>query len=93
MGDVVVLPDVGWSFRNNTKVINGNHGWDPTMSDMLVGFRAIGPDFKVGYAKPGTFRNVCIYSLLAHLLGVTPEPNDGSLQEVGDMLKVAPPQF
>ena len=93
MGDVVVLPDVGWCFRNNNKVINGQHGWDPTMSDMLVGFRAIGPDFKVGYVRPGTFRNVCIYPLLAYLLGINPEPNDGSLQEVGDMLKVAPPQF
>ncbi len=93
MGDVIVLPDLGWCFRDNTKVINGQHGWDPTMSDMLVGFRAIGPDFKVGYVRPGTFRNVCIYPLLAHLLGITPAPNDGSLNEVSDMLKVAPPQF
>lgn len=93
MGDVIVLPDLGWVFRNNTKVIHGNHGWDNTASDMQVGFRAIGPDFKVGYVRPGTFRNVCIYPLLAHLLGITPSPNDGSLQEVSDILKVAPPQF
>ncbi len=93
MSDVVVMPDMGWVFRNNTKVHGGTHGWDPTMSDMLVGFRAVGPDFKIGYAKPGVFRNVCIYSLLAHLLGITPEPNDGNLQEVSDMLKIAPPLF
>ena len=93
MADVVVLPDLGWVFRNNTKVLGGTHGWDPTYSDMLVGFRAIGPDFKVGYVRPGTFRNVCIYPLLAHLLGITPAPCDGDLKEVSDMLKVAPPQF
>ena len=93
IGDVVVLPDLGWVFRNNTKVIAGNHGWDHTASDMQVGFRAIGPDFKVGYVRPGSFRNVCIYPLLAHLLGIIPEPNDGDLQEVGDILKVAPRQF
>jgi len=93
MGDVIVMPDLGWLFRHNNKVIAGNHGWDHTASDMLVGFRAIGPDFKVGYVRPGTFRNVCIYPLLAHLLGVTPEPNDGDLQEVSDILKVAPPKF
>ena len=93
MGDVVVLPDLGWVFRDNTKVNGGTHGWDPTYSDMLVGFRAIGPDFKVGYVRPGTFRNVCIYPLLAHLLGITPAACDGDLKEVSDMLKVAPPQF
>lgn len=93
MGDVVVLPDLGWVFSHKDKVIAGNHGWDPTMSDMLVGFRAIGPDFKVGYVRAGTFRNVCIYPLLAHLLGITPSPCDGTLQEVSDILKIAPPQF
>ena len=93
MGDVVVVPDLGWVFSHKDKVIAGNHGWDPTMSDMLVGFRAIGPDFKVGYVRAGTFRNVCIYPLLAHLLGITPSPCDGTLQEVSDILKIAPPQF
>jgi len=54
---------------------------------MQVGFRAIGPDFKVGYEKPERFRNVCVYPLLCHLLGVIPSPNDGTLDEVRDMLK------
>ena len=54
---------------------------------MQVGFRAIGPDFKVGYEKADRFRNVCIYPLLCHLLGVNPSPNDGSLDEVRDMLR------
>ena len=88
MGDVVVLPDVGWLFddKPSTKQ-RGSHGIDHLAADMQVGFRAIGPDFKEGYMKPDRFSNVCIYPLLCHLLGVTPSPNDGSLDEVRDMLR------
>ena len=88
MGDVVVLPDVGWLFADKpSKKQRGSHGFDHTAADMQVGFRAIGPDFKVGYEKKDRFRNVCVYPLLCYLLGVTPSPNDGSLEEVRDLLK------
>ena len=88
MGDVVVLPDVGWLFADKpSKKQRGSHGFDHTAADMQVGFRAVGPDFKVGYEKPDRFRNVCIYPLLCYLLGVTPSPNDGNLDEVIDMLR------
>ena len=88
MGDVIVLPDVGWLFSNKpSKTQRGSHGFDHTAADMQVGFRAMGPDFKVGYEKQERFRNVCIYPLLCHLLGVAPSPNDGSLDEVADLLR------
>jgi len=88
MGDVVVLPDVGWLFADKPSTKQrGSHGFDNTAADMQVGFRAIGPDFKVGYEKPDRFRNVCVYPLLCYLLGVTPSPGDGTLDEVRDMLR------
>ena len=88
MGDVVVMPDVGWLFADKPSMTqHGSHGFDHTAADMQVGFRAVGPDFKVGYEKADRFRNVCIYPLLCHLLGVTPSPNDGSLDEVRDLLR------
>lgn len=94
IGDVVVLPDVGWlwqdapvEFADAPMKRMGHHGYDNTAIDMQVGFRAIGPDFKQGYVKPHSFSNVCVYPLLCHLLGITPSPNDGSLDEVQDMLK------
>ena len=88
MGDVIVLPDVGWLFADKpSKKQRGSHGFDHTAADMQVGFRALGPDFKVGYEKQDRFRNVCIYPLLCHLLGVSPSPNDGSLDEVADLLR------
>ena len=94
IGDVVVLPDVGWLWMdskpgNDTAplVRGGAHGFDNTAIDMQVGFRAIGPAFKQGYVKPQEFRNVCVYPLLCHLLGVQPSPCDGTLAEVQDMLR------
>lgn len=85
--DVVVLPDVGWVFDNTPWPNGGTHGYDPTAADMWVAFRAIGPSFKRGYTRPKTFRNVSVYPLLCHLLGITPAHNDGSLDEVSDMLR------
>lgn len=88
VGDVVVLPDLGWVFDNRKWKPGGTHGYDHTASDMLVAFRAVGPDFKRGYVKEAKFRNVDIYPLLAYLLGVKPADNDGDITEVMDMLKL-----
>lgn len=87
IGDVVALPDAGWLFTDKVDFAPGGaHGFDPTVSDMHVMFRAIGPDFRHGYAKTEKFANTCIYPLLAHLLGITPAPCDGSLNLVDDLL-------
>lgn len=87
IADIVALPDPGWVISDYNTVIPGNHGYDPQVSDMHVMFRAAGPDFKQGYTMPHPFRNVNVYSLLAHLLGVTPAPNDGNLSDVQELLK------
>ena len=87
IGDVIVLPDIGWHFGSYIPKNQGSHGFDNTASDMWVGFRAMGPDFKVGYKKDLTFRNVSIYPLLCYLLNVSPSPNDGDLDEVKEILK------
>jgi hypothetical protein len=48
-------------------------------------FLARGPTFKKGVTVP-PFQNIHLYVLLAHLLGVTPAPNDGSLDSVESVL-------
>jgi hypothetical protein len=48
-------------------------------------FLARGPAFKKGVTVP-SFQNIHLYALLAHLLGVTPAPNDGSLDSVKSVL-------
>ena len=49
-------------------------------------FIAHGPSFKKNVTVPH-FTNVNVYSLLCHLLGVTPAPNDGTLSATSDMLR------
>ncbi|XP_040112317.1 ectonucleotide pyrophosphatase/phosphodiesterase family member 7-like [Oryx dammah] len=53
--------------------------------DMKTIFRAFGPDFKKNHlAEP--FDSIHIYPLMCKLLGVTPEPHNGSLAVTQDML-------
>lgn len=87
IADIVVVSDIGWVFSDQDKVLAGNHGFDPNYSDMHVIFRAAGPDFKQGYAKPLVFKNVDVYPLLSHLLGITPANNDGSFDDIADLLR------
>lgn len=87
IAEVVALPDLGWVISETNKVSSGNHGYDPQYSEMHVLFRAAGPDFKQGFNMKRSFRNVDIYPLLSHLLGITPSHNDGNLSEVQELLK------
>ena len=63
----------------------GNHGFDPESPEMAAVFVAGGPAFRPGTILPA-FDNVSVYPLLAHLLGVTPEPNDGDIGDVATAL-------
>lgn len=86
VGDIVVLPDIGWLFTDQTLThIGGSHGFDHTASDMQVAFRAMGPDFKRGYNKPDRFPNVDVYPLLCYLIGIKASPNDGTLSDLHDI--------
>ncbi len=88
MGEVIVSPDPGWLFTNRkVGAHTGGHGFDNRCSDMLVGFRAIGPDFRKGYHHPGQFPNVDIYPMLCRLLGIEPAPNDGNLDQVSNFFR------
>ncbi len=86
VGDIVVIPDCGWQLVDKPRNKRGAHGYRPSDRDMQAVFRAEGPDFKAGYRAP-QFRNVCIYPLICHLLGITPSPNDGSLEEIAPILR------
>lgn len=87
IAEIVALPDPGWVISDFNKVVSGNHGYDPECSDMHVMFRASGPDFKQGYTMKHPFRNVAVYSLLSHLMGINPAQTDGQLSDVQELLK------
>ncbi|RZZ89029.1 ectonucleotide pyrophosphatase/phosphodiesterase [Pseudoxanthomonas winnipegensis] len=56
----------------------GSHGYDPALESMRAIFIAHGPAFRRGVVLPA-FDNVDVYPLLARLLQVPPQPNDGTL--------------
>jgi predicted AlkP superfamily pyrophosphatase or phosphodiesterase len=88
---IVCQVDVGWRVQGRqnppqTQPVKGEHGFapeDPTMRSVFV---ANGPEFRSGMVLP-PFDNVDLYPLLAHLLGVKPAPNDGSLSSTAAALR------
>ena len=93
LGDLIVAPDLGWQFAAYPGRKAGAHGYSPKEPDMMVAFRAVGPDFKVAYEAPFTegeqsaFHNVDIYPLLCELLGIKPAPTDGQLKRIHKILR------
>ena len=93
LGDILVSPDLGWQFGRRPSRNNGTHGYDCTQTDMLVAFRAAGPDFRRGYeapltpGEPSAFRNIDVYPMLCKLLGVEPAPVDGKIKRIDKILK------
>lgn len=78
---IVGLADVGWTiaWRHGAPWHGkGAHGFDNAAPDMRALFLARGPSFRAGRTIP-EFPNVDVYDLLAHLLGVAPAHNDGTL--------------
>ena len=84
---VVAVAEKGWSIAwrpgpgQPPWSLRGAHGYDDTLPSMGGLFLARGPAFCEGVRVPA-FRNVHLYPLLAHLLGVTAPASDGSLDSV-----------
>jgi predicted AlkP superfamily pyrophosphatase or phosphodiesterase len=78
------LPATGWEITTHgfkpRKPQWGNHGYDPFAPEMAAIFVAHGPAFRRG-ASLAMFDNVDVYPLLARLLHVRPEANDGRLAD------------
>jgi alkaline phosphatase D len=65
----------------------GMHGFDPRkLPQMKASFFAAGPDIIEGKTV-APFENVNLYPWLAHLLGLTPPKNDGSLNVLAGTLR------
>ena len=88
---IVCITDPGWSAmpraaKPSAIPVRGEHGFAPEAEGMRAVFVAEGPSFRDGVQLP-PFDNVDIYPLLAHLLGVTPAANDGTLEAVRPALR------
>lgn len=86
---ILCLADTGWEITTHayrpTHPEGGDHGYDNDAPEMRAIFIAEGPAFRRGVRLP-TFDNVDIYPLLARLVGVRPQPNDGRLGDVAGAL-------
>ena len=72
--------------------MKGFHGYDPELPSMHTVMFTRGPAFKGcnGHVPPveaSLINQVDIYPLLAHLLQIQPEKNDGSVKKVKYLLK------
>ncbi|MCC6920184.1 MAG: alkaline phosphatase family protein [Alphaproteobacteria bacterium] len=77
-GWIVVTRAIGEAaLRQMPEGLKGNHGYDPALPDMAALFVAHGPAFRSGVTL-APFDNVDVYPILARLLGLPPEPGDGT---------------
>lgn len=92
---LVLVAEPGWSITSKSRAATwrggASHGWDPEARGMGALFVAAGPAFRQGVAV-APFRNIHLYELMAHLIGVKPAPNDGSLDSVRTLLRGTPEQ-
>ena len=88
---LLCLANHGWVINDHANLARrnrfslGEHGYDIDDPAMRALFIARGPAFRAG-ALLEPFDNVDVYPLLAHLLGVQPEPNDGRFERVRQAL-------
>ena len=86
----VCLADIEWALATRESLARnppagGAHGFDPADPQMAALFIGRGPAF-LPATRVGPFANVDVYPLLAQLLGIRPQPNQGHLETFGKVL-------
>lgn len=87
---LVLIADEGWMItthaRENARplTLRGDHGYDNQLPDMGALFVAMGPAFRRGVTVQ-PFQNIHVYDLMCSILGLTPAPNDGSVDSTRAM--------
>lgn len=76
---------LAYSRSDKPIVCGGQHGYDNAYLSMRTIFIARGPQFARGLKIP-SFENVELYQVMTSILGLTPAPNNGSLNFVASIL-------
>ncbi|QXD16548.1 ectonucleotide pyrophosphatase/phosphodiesterase [Rhodocaloribacter litoris] len=92
--DLIAVADEGWRIvteraraeADPDRLRGGSHGYDNALPSMHALFVAHGPAFRQGLTV-APFENVHLYALMAHVLGLRPAPNDGTLDAVRHLLR------
>lgn len=69
----------------------GDHGYDNILPEMHPIFLAHGPAFRKNFTKQA-MNSTDLYPLLCHMLGISPLPNNGSFDNVKDVLVSSVPE-
>jgi len=90
IGDLIVVTKIGHALYITNQTVNwtlnnGDHGYYNNESSMYPIFIAHGPAFKQNYTID-SFNNVDIYPLMCFILGIEPSFNNGTLENVIDMI-------
>ncbi|XP_072035706.1 ectonucleotide pyrophosphatase/phosphodiesterase family member 5-like [Amphiura filiformis] len=87
---ILAVADDHWHIMlgNETSPYKGAHGYDNALQSMRTFFVAHGPAFKDGY-KSQVFSAVDFYPMMCSVLGLTPSPNNGSLESIMPMFSGA----
>ena len=90
---IVAAAEEGWTIttregmqRNPNVGVGATHGYDNALQSMQATFIAMGPAFARGKVVERV-RNVDVYALMTHVLGLRPAPNDGSLDSIRAVLR------
>lgn len=80
---IICLAETGWQVTTKARLnpayaTGGAHGYDNAAADMAAVFIASGPAFAKGVTLE-SIDNVDVYPRVAALLGIQPQPNQGSL--------------
>lgn len=87
--DLIVIGKKGYSvFATNAggRHFGGTHGYLNCDKQMSAVFVASGNAFKKNYTQ-NKIKNIDVYNLIAHILGITPAKNDGDFKRVKALLK------
>jgi predicted AlkP superfamily pyrophosphatase or phosphodiesterase len=96
---IVAVASEGWTITSRAQLarqraapgfdpahVGGAHGYDPALTSMGAVFIAAGPGLAQGVTI-APLRNVHLHALMAHLLGMRPATQDGSLDSVRAALR------
>lgn len=91
--EIIMIADLGYTitthqFFSRRSLSAGNHGYDNQLPEMHAFFLARGPGFQQGL-EVDIIESIHLYELMAHILGVQPAHNDGSLNEISHLLRQA----
>ncbi len=88
IGPLLLVAEPGWYLRIKFPLsARGAHGYDNRFLEMHGIFLAMGPAFRVNY-RTGMLRNIDVYPLMCHILGITPNPEmDGEFIKIMHVLK------